>query len=169
MLWNVWKKSNYKILKIQPIAIMYNLPCSKSDFGVPKSQHPKIEATDGEKAKELQMCKGMRIIFFFRYCGNFHSFTLSLVHIFYQCLKPVVDYLLSLLEHLISRIPALPRWVCMVAERACLPQHPSCVWGWERRKGGEPDKLGGERLRPRQPPRCSWRDGEELTERCSEE
>lgn len=39
--------------------------------------------------------------------------------------------------------------------------------------GGEPEKLGGERLRPRQPatpaPRCSWREGEELTERCREE
>lgn len=99
----------------------------------------------------------------------FFKVPISLIHFFCQCLKPVVDYLPSLLEHLTSRMPALPRWVCTVTERACLPHHPSCVWGWERRRGGEPEKLGGEWLRPRQPPRCSWQDGEELMERCSEE
>ena len=58
--------------------------------------------------------------------------------------------------------------------RACRPQHVSWWWGYVRRGGGEPEKLGGERLRPRQPPpppppRGSWREGEELTERCREE
>lgn len=45
----------------------------------------------------------------------------------------------------------------------------SCGWTW--RCGGEPDRLDGERLRPgRAPPsRSSWREGEELRERCKEE
>lgn len=58
------------------------------------------------------------------------------------------DYLLSLLEHLGSRPQALARGEC------------SGEWACVRRMGGEPEQLGGERLRPGQVGRGSWRDGE---------
>lgn len=43
--------------------------------------------------------------------------------------------------------------------------------GWACRGGGEPDGLDGEWLRPCRAPfsRSSWREGEELKERCREE
>lgn len=54
-----------------------------------------------------------------------------------------------------------PHWPC--------PLDLSC--GWACRGGGEPDKLDGERLRPCSAPtsRSSWREGEELSERCRED
>lgn len=67
------------------------------------------------------------------------------------------DYLLSLLEHLDSRPQALARGEC------------KGVWLCARRVDVEPEQLGGERLRPAQVGRGSWRDGEELPERCRDE
>lgn len=54
-----------------------------------------------------------------------------------------------------------PHWHC--------PMALSCVWAC--RGGGEPEKLDGEQLRPCSAPlsRSSWREGEELSERCREE
>lgn len=54
-----------------------------------------------------------------------------------------------------------PHWPC--------PPDLSC--GWTCRAGGEPEKLDGERLRPcgAPPSRTSWREGEELSERCRED
>lgn len=64
------------------------------------------------------------------------------------------DYLLSFVEHFPSRPQPLPRA------------------GWKelgQRGGGDPDRLGGERLAPVLPPQCSCREGEELMERWKEE
>jgi len=51
------------------------------------------------------------------------------------------------------------------------PGPPDRSCGWACRGGGEPEKLDGERLRPCTAPtsRSSWREGEELSERCKEE
>lgn len=50
-------------------------------------------------------------------------------------------------------------------------QGPDLSCGWVCRAGGELEKLDGERLRPcsAPPSRSSWREGEELSERCREE
>lgn len=75
---------------------------------------------------------------------------------------------LTLPEPFPSRLRPLPlepwpRWAG--------PADLSCGWACWGGGGGDPEKLDGERLRPCRAPTSlsSWRDGEELSERCREE